>query len=508
MSKYILAYDFGTSGVKAGLFRDDGYLAAESYQTYDTAFPAPGWAQENPQDWWSAFKKSTADILDASNVDTAEIAALGFSSMRNAFVCVDKDGRLLRESAMVWMDTRAERQGKQLSSMAEEDRLYDVTGIKAEKRGGTMAARVLWLKENEPEVYRNTHRFLGTPEYIILRLSEEMGCSSFSSMSCYGFFNIHTGEYDEKLMEAFGLNKDQFCVPTELTTVVAQVSANGQRDTGIPSGTPIVIGAWDNICCVIGAGGATPGNFVSYLGTAAWLGTLCGRCLTTRTETFMPGYAGKGLYYNSINSHSSGVAYDWVVSQMFHSGAPDKAAYAVAEEAASSVPAGADGVMFLPSFFGGNSVFDDPRLSATIVGLRARHTKAHILRAVMEGVGMDMLLGAQLFHQCGEEIQHIRLIGGGAKNNLWASILASMFEQPLLRIENAQHSGVRGAMAAAGIGIGLYKDYTEVNRLLVTESVVEPVAAWSNVYKKEVLAYREIYKALLHVLGAPPADSV
>ena len=522
----ILAFDLGTSGIKTGLFSEDGLLAAEAYSEYPVFYPLPGWAEGRPEDWWKGLLSGTSEVLRKSGSSPGDVRAIGFSSMGGAMVPVDKDGRLLQEACMLWMDMRAIREGEEMLRRVPAARLDALTRMYG-NYASCDAARMLWLKTHRPAIYDKAFRFLSVREYLALRMTGEMSVSSYSNAGNTGFYNLVENRLEGELLEAFDIDVQKLPAYVPPTAIAGETNAAFARLTGIPAGTPVVTGCWDNLACMIGGGGALPGSFVCYLGTAAWIGTLSDACLRTREHPFMTARADDRLFYNSVNSHSAGPAFNWVLHNLFLPGrqaepavlptdaADEKAeasrqgdeaegmaktpawAYAQAEAAAAKIPPGCDGLGFLPAFYGGSSLYESPSAAAAFTGLRLTHTRDHMMRAAMEGAGLDLLLGYEYFGQCGIHTEKIRIVGGGAKNRLWVSILASMFGREIDCIENPQHCGVRGAMLLAGIGAGFFDGYAAIAPLLSTTETVEPDPAWNASYRESLARHRVYCEALL-----------
>lgn len=496
MSKQlILAHDLGTSGNKACLFDIDGKYIGSCYKTYETYFDKVGYAEQNPDDWWKAVKESTLEVIKTTGVDPKDIKAMSFSAHSLGCVPVDKDGKLTRSRAMIWMDGRAVKESEYILSKYGERRHYETTG-NSFAVSLYPVSKIRWLKANEPEVDKNTFKYIGTKEYIISKFTGKFGFTDYSEAGMSGAFNLRTHNYEQEILDIAGVDRNKLCDPIDNTFVVGNVLPSLEKETGLTSETKVVLGTLDNLACATGAGCMNKGTFVVCLGTAAWIGVNSDRPLMSPDFKANVMYVGNGMYHTSMHSHSACVVNDWIVDKMLHEYKGD---FKKLEEIAREIPAGSEKLLFQPSFSSGNTIYSSDYLGGTFLGMRLHHSQGHLMRAALEGVGFDLMMGSEFFKSLGVPPEKATIIGGGSKNKLWREIISSMLDARLGSPNNMQHIGAIGAMAIAGIGAGLFKDFSVVDKIIASDVVTEPSAQDHETYKNILPVYKLAYESVMPV---------
>lgn len=494
----ILAHDFGTSGVKACIFDAEGNFLAEAYDTYKTEYPHEGYAEHNPNDWWEALKLSTKKVVAEAGVETERIKAISFSSHGMGAIPIDRDGNLLVERAMIWSDARSTKEARCIVEKVGEREHYEMTGNSFDL-SMYPAAKILWIKNNLPEVFAKTAKFIGPKEYLILRMTGEVGVTDYGEAGMSGLYNLRTHRWDPALMEISGIDESKLCQVVDGTHVVGGLTRGAAEDMGLCPGTPVVLGSWDNYACATGGGVRKAGEMVLCMGTAGWMGINHSAPIMTPNNMTNVVYVGNGAYFTSIHSHAACAAYDWVIQNMCAYLKQDGSALKAAERLASEVPAGSDKLFFLPAMFAGNTFYSSSALCGTFVGLKMMQDNAHIIRAAMEGVAFDLMMGAELFKEQNALPNSCNLIGGGANSDLWRQILADMCGVTMMRPKNLQHIGALGAALIAGVGVGLIRDFDMAAEITKTDDIARPNPENAGVYKKLLPVYREFYEALMPV---------
>ena len=498
--KLILAHDLGTSGNKACIFDINGEFLAEAYYTYEAYYPADGYAEQNPEDWWRAIKISTQEVLKTSGIDPKEIKAISFSAQSMAVIPVDKKGNLLSDRVMVWMDARATKEAAYINEKTGVREHYEKTGNSFDL-SLYPAAKYLWLRKNKPDVYKATYKFLCVKEYIIHKMTGNISCTDYGEAGMGGLYNFSKHDFDPFLLEVSQIDRDKLLDPAPNTTVMGELTQDAAEEMGLCKGTAVVLGSWDNYSCAIGGGVQKQGTFVTCMGTAGWIGVNNSKPLISKDVMSNVVYVGNDTYFTSAHSHSACVAFEWVLNNMCSCLKDDngKISYDTAEKLASKIRAGSDKLFFMPSMFSGNTFYSDANLSGGFFGLRMHHTTGHIIRAAMEGIGYDLMMGIDFFRQMDVMASETRVIGGGAKNELWVQILANMFNTKILRPKNLQHIGALGAAAIAGVGAGLIKDFSVVDNLIQTKDAKYPNEQENLTYRKLLPVFKKFYESLIPV---------
>ena len=493
--QYIIAHDLGTSGNKACLFDEQGNILGCVYETYKTYFGEPGYAEQSPDDWWTAVKNTTKKVIVESKVNADQITAISFCAQSLGCIPVDKDGNVLGKRVMIWMDSRSSRQSQYIFSQYGTRKHYETTGNSFDLSLYPIS-KIMWLKENEKDVYDKTFKFIGTKEYIIFKLTGKLGVTDFSEAGQSGMLNLYKHEYEEDLLKIAGIDRSKLCEPGNNTQIVGNVLPALEQETGLTQKTVVVMGTMDNMACATGAGCMNQGVFVTNIGTAAWIGVNSNKPLMSPNFQANVFYVGNGVYHTSMHSHTAGVVFDWVLDNMLLPGNKD---YKEIDRMAKEAGLGADKLFFLPSFQSGNTIFSSVNLSGSLLGLRLHHNKGHILRSIMEGIGFDLMMGVDFYENMGLKPENIRIIGGAAQSELWRQIIANMLEASIEVPKNMQHIGALGAAAIAGVATGIFKDFSVVDKLVVSSDMTQPDKESNKKYRKLLPVYRKCYQNVMPI---------
>ena len=493
----ILAHDLGTSGDKACLFDTEGNFLAEAYHTYPTYYPAEGCFEHDPRTWWDAVKNSSREVVKNANVSADEVKAISFSSHGMGVIPIDKNGNLLVDRVMIWNDARSTKEAAYIIEKTGEREHYEKTGNSFDI-SLYPAAKLLWIKRNMPDIYKKAYKFLSTKEYLIQRMTGVVKYTCFGEAGMSGLFNLKTHEWDEELLNVSEVDENKLLIPTDGTHVMGELLPEAADEMGLKKGTLVVLGSWDNYACATGAG-VRSGSMAVCLGTAGWIGVNHTKPIMTNENMTNVVYVGNDTYFTSIHSHSAGASYDWVINKLCSYLKEKDKPLDYAEELAASVPAGADKLFFLPSMFSGNTFYSSSALCGSLVGLKVLQDNGHVIRAAMEGVGFDLMMGADLFRKEGAMPEQCNLIGGGAHSRLWGQIIADMFDAKMMRPKNLQYIGALGAALLAGVGTGLIKDFKIAAEITKSDNISDPDPKESAVYRKLLPVYKRFYEQLLPV---------
>jgi xylulokinase len=477
--KYILAHDMGTGGSKVVLYGADGTLIAKAFNGYETLYPKPRWAEQRPEDWWKAIVAGTQRVVEESRIDPKEIAVISLDGHGMGNVPVDADGTLLRESAMVWFDSRSSAQAARVLDKIGLDAWYRTTGCAFEPAFYT-GFKLMWYRDHEPEMFDKTHHFLGTKDFIVLRMTGSQQTDP-SDAGLSGFYDIHKWEYSEELLRAadFPIEKLPDVYPS--THVAGELLPAPAAEMGLPAGIPVVVGGEDVPCTAAGAGVVTGGRVYTYIGTSGWMSVASDRPLTegdVRVANFC--HIVPGMYTPQMGVYSAGSTYQWVQDNICRQEVAEATAsgedpFVVMERLAAESPAGADGLLFLNTFAGGGNIHEDnPDLKGAYIGLGPSNTRANLVRAAMEGVSLDLGLILNHFRSLGLAPEEMRLVGGGGKSPIWRQTLADVFATDVLISNIGQEAAALGAAMIGGVGVGLWNDFGIVDSLTETISVTHP----------------------------------
>ena len=489
---YILAHDLGTTGNKATLFdATNGVAVATAFEAYETAYPRPNWAEQDPADWWRAARDSTRELLSTSGARPGDIAVVSFSGMMNGALAVDAAGTPLR-SAIIWADQRATAEAEFLAQCCGVEQVYRRTGHRA--GASYTAAKMLWMQRHQPELYARTHQFLQAKDYIAYKMSG-VSATDYSDASSTNLFDLEQRDWAVDMIEAVGLDLQKLPPAHPSNTVIGKVTSEAAAETGLLAGMPVVIGGGDGACATVGAGSVHPGEAYNYIGSSSWIAVTAERPLyDPRMRTFTFAHLDPQLYFPTGTMQCAGGSYDWL--ERLLRGGGDTQLYDEMSAAAATVEPGAEGLLFLPYLIGERSPHWNPLARGVFVGLTMSHGRAEMPRAVLEGVAFNLKMILDAFLEQGAEIQAMRLIGGGARSALWRQILADVYGLPILRPELLAEATSLGAAIAGGVGVGLFPDFSVAHEFVKVEEAEQPDTAHSQRYTALYDLFQQTYIAL------------
>ena len=504
LKHFILAHDLGTTGNKATLFDVDGSMVASTLATYPTAYPQPNWAEQDPADWQAAVFGSTRRLLAESNINPDQIAVVSFSGHMQGALAVDAQGIPLRP-AIIWADQRATAQADFIARRWGYDEVYRLTGNRVSP--AYTVAKILWLKENQPDLYRRTHKILQPKDYAAFLLTGVFA-TDYSDASLAQLLDLGQRHYAAEFLERLGIS---FALLPDLhpsAAVIGQVTPQAAEATGLRAGTPVVIGGGDGACATVGAGSIQPGDVYNYLGSSSWVGLSTDRpVLDPQQRTFNFCHLDPNLYCAIGTMQTAGGAFDWF-ERLLRAETQNEPDYRSLDAAAQAVPPGANGLLFLPYLLGERSPHWNPHARAAFVGLAMPNGRAELSRAVLEGVAFNLRHILDILRGQGVAVEAMRLIGGGGNSALWRQILADVYNLPILRVSLSAEATALGAAIAGGVGVGLYPDYGVAKALIPVTAAEQPnpasrarYEALYELFKASYVALEPIYEQLANLPG-------
>jgi xylulokinase len=461
MVEPILSLDLGTSAVKIGLFSADGRLLELSSREQRLQFPGPDRVEQSLAETWQLAAEGSRAILARAGV--TRIAAVVLTNQRGSVVPLAADGQALTD-LIVWMDQRGLRQTDRLRSVVGPELYYRTSGHPIVPITGV--SKVLWLEQEAPEIWRRT-RSVGPPQtWFLRRLGCEEDLVDFSSGSYLFPCDIRSMTWSREIAArlAFPLEKLPRLVPA--TEIVGRLSRAAAGDLGVPEGTPIVAGGGDGQCAAAGTGVVAPGCVMVNIGTAA------GVQVFLTEPSFDP--AGTlncaanvvpGAWEMEGHTQASGTVFRWFrdefgVQERALADRTGRDAYDVLVDQAGEAPPGSDGLIFLPTFNGSTAPLVDPSARGVLLGLKLSHQRSHVIRAILEGISLEIRWMLDAIAATGTAVDEIRLAGGGSRNPTWNQIHADILGRPLCTVLNPDAALVGGAMCAA-VALGAFSDFQQ-----------------------------------------------
>jgi len=498
MPKNIIAHDLGTTGNKATLYDRDGALVGAAFHGYNTEYAHTGWAEQNPDDWWQAVCLSTRRLLSETGVAPDDIACITFSGQMMGAVALDREARPLR-SAIIWADQRALAQERWIGERLSLDEVYRITGHRLS--ASYSLAKILWIRDNQPDIYAATHKFVHAKDAIVARLTGEF-VTDPSDASSMNLYDLEAGEWSGVILDAVGLPADKLPQARPSTDVVGAVQAAVAAEIGVAAGTPVVIGGGDGACAAAGAGVIAAGSAYNYVGSSSWIALSTPKPIyDPEYRTFTFGHVIPDMFMPTGTMQAAGASYQWTRDQLslFEKETAERlgiSPYELINLEIEQVPPGAEGLFFLPYLMGERSPRWNPLARGAFVGLTIRHTRAHLYRAVLEGVSMNLRVILDAFRAQGTAIEAMRLIGGGASGRIWNQIMADIYGMPVQRLAILEEATSMGAALVGGVGVGLYPGFDMIHQMNAVASTVMPGAEAQAVYQRMMPVFERLYTAL------------
>lgn len=500
MARYILSHDIGTSGCKSALFDLDGRLLSSTSREYQISYPMPGRAEQNPEDWWDAVVLSTRDILKMERIISTEIAVVSFSGQMEDSIFLGRNHDVIRP-AILHIDSRANAEAQWLKEKLGEEKINALTGNFVD--GECTLSKILWLKNNEPENFRQTKIFLsGAKDYIALRFSKDRAYTDYVDASISFLLDIKKNGWCDLLLSQIGITKDNLPEVVPSSTVIGQVSAEAANKTGLACGTPLVVGAGDAGCAAVGAGSVQQKDTCANIGSSSWVATISDHPLIGKPKgLYNLKHPDPSLFMPIGSVISAGHSYRWL-AQLFGEAQVEKAEsqgvmkYSVMDKAAERVAPGSDGLIFLPYMMGERTPHRDHDARGVFFGLSLNHQRDHLIRAVLEGVAYGLRSVIDTFEEADLRISDVTVFGGGTKGSIWQEIIANVLEKKVTVPEILGEISCLGAAVIGGIGIGTYRSYAKAKELVRMQRTVYPDPAISRRYSDFYKVYLSLYPSL------------
>ncbi|HZD58057.1 MAG TPA: xylulokinase [Anaerolineales bacterium] len=503
MKLFILAHDLGTTGNKASLFDDEGRLVASTFSGYETAYPRPTWAEQNPEDWWLAVINATRELLGKSHVAPQAIAVIAFSGQMMGCLPVDAKGKPLRP-CIIWADQRAVAQAKQLDERVGEERIYRITGHRISPTYS--ASKIGWVRDNEKEIFKQAHKFLHVKDYIALRMTGTFATDR-SDASGMNLYDLEQGIWSDEILKALDLDPQLLPEIHNSADVIGELTKPAAEQLGLAAGTPVVIGGGDGASAAVGAGAVMEGPAYNYIGSSSWISFAAPRPIyDPGRRIFNWAHMVPNMFAPCGTMQAAGGSYQWLRRQVcwIEGREAEETGEDVYEiinrRAAQSIP-GAHGLLFLPYLQGERSPHWNPEARGGFVGLQVTHTRADLIRATLEGISMNLKTILQSFLDANAKVDEIILIGGGAKGELWRQILADFFGRPTLRPRLLEEATSLGAAIAGGVGIGLFQDFSIVKQRIEIVDRHVPNSEAQAVYDRLYPIFLGTYDALVPIFN-------
>ena len=488
MDKKIISFDLGTGGNKALLYDLDGNCLASAFVPYPTQYPQVGWHEQRPADWWNAVKESTHTLLRTSGVRKDEIACIGISGHSLGAVPVDKDGRLLRDETPIWSDIRAQKEAEYFFGKIDPNEWYLTTG------NGFPAAcytvfKVMWYQKHEPEMWNKVHKILGTKDYINFLLTGKC-LTDYSYASGTGIYDLKGWKYSQVFIDASGIPAEIWPEIVPSTHILGNLTPEAAELLGLSTDVLAVSGGVDNSCMALGAKNTHDGRVYTSLGSSAWIAVSSEQPVLDRVyRPYVFTHVMPNMFTSAVSIFSAGTTFSWVKDNICsdlvtQSEASNVDVYVLMNQEAEKAPVGSNKLLFNPSLAGGTSQDASVHIRGAYIGLDLKHGKPELIRAVMEGIAMNLRLRLDLLRKYTRLEDEILFVGGGARSRFYLGIFADVFNTRILKTNIDQDAAALGAAAIAAVGCGLWTGFDKIDQVHKTVEVVEPDKENNRKYEK------------------------
>ncbi len=501
MEMYVLGIDVGTGGTRAIVMGADGRIAASATEEHEPfASPQIGWAEQRPEDWWHATGAAVRKALGQGNLRGEQIACLGFSGQMHGAVMLDATGAVVRP-ALIWCDVRTEKQCQELNQRIGADKLIQLTCNPA--LPNFTLTKFLWVRENEPENWKRVRSVMLPKDYVRFKLTGERAIDVADASGTL-MLDVAQRKWSDEVLQAAEIDKALLPKLYESPDVCGKVSAEGAAATGLAAGTPVVAGAGDQAAGATGMGIVTPGAVSATIGTSGVVFAATDRPgLDPRGRLHTFCHAVPGRWHVMGVTQAAGLSLRWFRDQL--AGVPAQAGrdpYDVLTAEAAGVAPGADGLLWAPYLMGERTPHLDPDARGVLAGLTVSHTRAHVVRAILEGVAFSLKDTFTIFEEMNVPVKRIRLGGGGARSPLWRQIQADIYGHEVEIVE-AEEGAAYGAAILAGVGAKIWPSVDAAcDSVVRVKERVQPIAANVAAMKSAYAAYRRVYPAMKSIFKA------
>ena len=494
---YDIGIDLGTSAVKLLLISDEGKLVNTASQSYPLSFPNPGWSEQNPADWWDAICEGILKLL--SVVNPREVRGIGVAGQMHGLVALDENGDVLRP-AILWNDGRAASQTEYLNKEIGKDFLLDHTGNIA--FAGFTAPKILWMKENEPELYGRIAKIMLPKDYVNYKLTGRCA-TDYSDAAGTLLLDVEHKCWDEDMLKICGLKKEQMPVLRESYETIGNILPYVSGKLGISEAVTVVAGAGDNAAAAVGTGCLREGQCNLSLGTSGTVFLPSDEFRMDRVNATHAFNHAAGNYHLMGCMLSAASCLKWWVEDVCRSSDYDGIISEINPESL-----GRNHVFFLPYLMGERAPHNDPGARGTFIGMTMDTSRADMTLAVLEGVAFGLRDMVESVRNLGITVDHATLCGGGAQSDIWKKILANIVKVRLDILKEEQGPGLGAAMLSA-CGRGVYGSLDEAaDKLVKVSGHVDMDKKLADLYDERYKMFRSLYPALKEFFGAKPNENI
>ncbi|MBQ9981317.1 MAG: xylulokinase [Oscillospiraceae bacterium] len=496
--KYAIGVDIGTSGTKSVLFDEKGTVIASASQEYPLYQEKNGYAEQEPSDWYNASINTIKKIISESGVSADDICGVGISGQMHGLVMLDENNEVIRKS-IIWCDQRTAKECEEITEKVGKERLIEITANPA--LTGFTASKILWVRNNEPDNYKKCRHILLPKDYVRFMLTGEYA-TDVSDASGMQLLDVPNRCWSDEVLEKLDIDKSLLAKVYESCEITGNITSKAAELTGLKEGTPVVGGAGDNAAAAVGTGIVSDGKAFTTIGTSGVVFAHTSEIQIDpkgRVHTFC--CAVPGCWHIMGVTQAACLSLKWFrdnfcdteVKEANEKGVSE---YFIMDNEAEKIAIGSDKLLYLPYLMGERTPHLDPDIRGTFFGISAMHTRAHFIRAVMEGVAYSLRDCKNIISEMGTEISDMMACGGGGTSPLWRSMLADLYDCPVKTV-SCKEGPALGVAILAFVGTGVYDTVEQAcDAMIKTDKVQEPDADASAQYEKYYQLYRKIYYSI------------
>jgi D-xylulose kinase len=449
---FVAALDLGTTGCRTYIFDLTGIIIASAYQEWQSYYPSPSWVEQDANTWWDSIKKTTERAIKKSGIDKTDIVSLSVTNQRETIVPVDENGNPLHK-AIVWQDRRTIDQVEYIKSKIGADKIYETTGLTIDPYFS--ATKILWFKDEKPEIYQKAYKFLLVSDFIIHKLTGKF-CTDYSNASRTMLFDINNLNYSDEIASEMEIDLDKMPDTLESGVDIGEIES---EEIMFDKKTLVVTGAGDQQSAALGVGVVSPGEIKCTTGTGSFiLAYLSQPKFDPMKRVLCSCHAVPGSWVQEASIFTSGAVLRWFRDQIGHAECAEvqegQDPYEIITAEAKKSSIGANGLFLIPHFVGAGAPHWNPLAKGLIFGLSLGHKRKDLYRAVLEGVAYEIRKNIEVFKELEIEVKELMLTGGGSRSDFWNQIYSDVLGIPCVRnvIEEATSLGT-AILAASGAGI-------------------------------------------------------
>lgn len=484
-----LGIDLGTSSVKIIIMDNGGKVIESVSKSYPIDYPEVGWAQQNPEDWWNSTKEGIKELLSKESINAKDINGIGLSGQMHGLVLLDENDKVLMP-AILWCDQRTEKQCDYLNNEFGQDKLSKYTGNKA--LTGFTIPKVLWVKENRPEIYSKISHMMLPKDYINFKLTGNFA-SDVSDASGTLMFDVENRKWSKEMIDLLEIDEKVLPKVYESWEVIGNISEEVSNEIGLSTETVVVAGAGDQAAGAVGTGTTDTGVLSVALGTSGVV-FACDEKFSVDKENRLHSFCHSNGKWHQMGVMLSGASCLQWWAETVNSDIPNVYDKLLSE--ASEAPVASNKLFFLPYLMGERTPHSDANAKGSFIGLNITHKRGDMTRAILEGVCFGLRDSLEILKSLDVEVKEVRVSGGGSRNKLWRQILADIFNLNVCVI-NSTEGPAYGAAILAAVGCGQFTSVDDACKALIKiTDTAEPIAENAEKYNKAYNIYSSLYYCL------------